>query len=310
MHRTVALLLLPPAGLAGCELVTDFSPRAEAGAEDGGGGGDDGGGSETGEGADGTTRCTDVAEPCPPGMTYVACGPFLMGAGGPEAPADEKPDHIVKVSAFCVDTTEVTNAAYAECVRDGACAPPHSPASETRGSYYSDPSFADYPVVHVDWGRARTFCGWVGKRLPTESEWEKAARGGCEFAAPASCGAEDERAYPWGAAVPDCATANSSGCVGDTDRAGARPGGASPHGVQDMAGNVAEWVGDWYAADAYESCATGCTDPAGPASGTTRVVRGGSWRDPVADVRVSWRGAYARDFADSAIGFRCVAPVP
>jgi serine/threonine-protein kinase len=288
---------------AGCELVTDFSPLARADATD------DGGTTDTDPG-DAEMRCSELAAPCPPGMVYVPCGNFLMGSPAGAGAADERPEHIVKVSALCIDQREVTNGRYAECVRAGVCAPPYSPASATRGAYYSDPAYATYPVLHVDWGMAAAFCAWVGKRLPTEAEWEKAARGGCELAAPPTCGAEDERRFPWGEGEPACDTANFAGCGGDTTAVDGHAAGAGPYGLEDMAGNTAEWTADWYGEATYAACATGCTDPRGSVGGTTRSVRGGSWSDPADGLRVSARSGQPPLFAGDAVGLRCAATVP
>ena len=288
----------------GCELVTDFSPESPDAERR-----DDGGTDVLPDGG-GDMSCTEVLAPCPPGMVHIPCGNFLMGAPDGGGAVDEHPEHIVKVSSFCIDQREVSNAQYAECVRAGACAPPYSPSSATRATYYSDPSFANYPVLYVDWDFARTYCAWVGKRLPSEAEWEKAARGGCETTAPTACDAADERWYPWGNEGPACPTADFAGCTGDTDPVDAHVVGASPYAVEDAAGNVAEWTADWYAAGAYGACATGCTDPPGPATGTVRTVRGGSWNDPAEDLRVSHRTSQPPAFASEQLGFRCAATIP
>ena len=113
--------------------------------------------------------------------------------------------------------------------------PPTSKDSLTRLDYFASPEFVDYPVIYMDWFKAHDFCAWEGKRLPTEAEWMKAARG-----------PDDTRKYPWGDDAPTCELANG-GCGGDTSAVGSYPEGASPYGVMDMAGNVGEWVNDWYA---------------------------------------------------------------
>jgi formylglycine-generating enzyme required for sulfatase activity len=161
--------------------------------------------------------------------------------------------------------------------------------------------------VCLDWFQATAYCAWAGKRLPTEAEWEKAARGGCEVALPASCGPEDERSYPWGEAAWNCGLANGDGCVDETDRVGARPAGDSPYGLHDMSGNAWEWVADWYDGTWYSRCASGCTDPGGPSAGTERIMRGGGWVSIAEDLRVTFRDPLtpATWFEDS--GTRCVA---
>jgi formylglycine-generating enzyme required for sulfatase activity len=214
---------------------------------------------------------------------------------------------VVTLSDYCIDETETTNASYAACVAAGGCTPPWSNASNTRASYYSEPGFADYPVIFVAWTQAQTYCGWARKRLPTEAEWEKAARGGCELLGDAGCDPCDERNAPWGnASDATCPRANYSGCVGDTDGVGLRPGGDSLYGVHDMAGNVAEWTADWYDPGYYATCAGGCTDPAGPASGTQRVARGGAWNNTNYGLRLTGRSGFAATVRDNNLGFRCV----
>jgi formylglycine-generating enzyme required for sulfatase activity len=162
----------------------------------------------------------------------------------------------------------------------------------------------------VDWNQSSAYCAWAGKRLPTEAEWEKAARGGCELAGAAGTCDDpaDERTYPWGDAVPTCSLANYSGCVGDTDRVGARsPAGDSPYGAQDMAGNVWEWVADWYDAAYYSTCAPACSNPVGPSSSPSgsRVLRGGGWTHATNYVRASNRYRDTPTDGNDIIGVRC-----
>jgi formylglycine-generating enzyme required for sulfatase activity/serine/threonine protein kinase len=226
-------------------------------------------------------------------QVYVPAGIFWMGSEGKAAQADEKPRRVVYLDAFWIDQHEVTNEMYARCVRAGACQPPEKQSSSTRLFYYGKEQFQDYPVVYVSWVDASAYCKWAGRRLPTEAEWEKAARG------------VDGRLFPWGEAAPDSSRLNFNQRVGDTTLVGSYPAGASPYDVMDMAGNVAEWVADWYAEDYYSIAAA--INPLGPAVGEFRGVRGGSWFSSEEAVRSSFRLWYLPDKGYDSSGFRCAA---
>lgn len=223
----------------------------------------------------------------------VPAGSFSMGSW--TGAADEQPVHRVSGAGFVMDRYEVTNARYALCVSDGVCSAPSLTSSFKRARYYDAPEYADYPVIHVAWGQANTFCTWAGGRLPTEAEWERAARG-----------TTDTRTYPWGDSAPDCDKANFAGCVGDTDRVGRRPAGQSPYGVFDMAGNVWEWTADWYEAGYYARSPE--SDPTGPDAGYLKVMRGGCWMSGTSSLRTTCRKAELPSSWAPNVGFRCVYP--
>jgi formylglycine-generating enzyme required for sulfatase activity len=238
-------------------------------------------------------------------QVYIPAGTFRMGGMDVRRAPNETPEHDVTLDVFWMDQLEVTNAMYALCVNDGGCTPPQSFKSQRRSSYFDNPEFKDYPVIYVTWGQAKTYCEWAGRRLPTEAEWERAGRG------------DDFRTFPWGEAKADGLLVNFNMLVGDTSRVGTYPAGASPYGVLDMAGNVAEWVNDFYSASYVNA---GTLNPTGPAASASlnRVVRGGSLGDAEINIRVSKRSAVRGPFPGTAsdsntslgdfsprIGFRC-----
>jgi eukaryotic-like serine/threonine-protein kinase len=229
------------------------------------------------------------------GMTlvYVPSGKFLMGSPDADLKTgqEEKPQHPVYLSVYWIDQTEVTNAMYSRCVRAGVCRPPGQTRSSTRPDYFAEPGFYDYPVIYVSWQDADTYCRWAGRRLPSEAEWEKAARG------------VDGGTYPWGEAPPEAGLANFNSQVGDTRAVGSYPAGASPYGALDMSGNVAEWVADWYDADYYP--VSPASNPTGPTTGEFRVLRGGSWYSQLRAMRAAFRLSNYPDLQSETVGFRC-----
>jgi formylglycine-generating enzyme required for sulfatase activity len=239
-------------------------------------------------------------------MVLVPAGEFLMGSVDSDeyAASDEKPQHKVYLDSFYMDLTEVTNAMYRECVEVGACSSPYNKGSATRILYFNNPEYDHYPVIYVDWAQARDYCQWRGARLPTEAEWEKAARGA------------DGRIFPPGN-IFDGSQMNfcDRNCTlewadkiiddgyADTSPVGSYPGGASPYGLLDMAGNVWEWVNDRYLATYYFDAPF--ENPMGPPSGQARIIRGGSWLSVLVDLRVTTRGQLAPSRRVNDIGFRC-----
>jgi len=210
---------------------------------------------------------------------FVPTGTVKMGGLDVLLENDELPAHDVTLNAFWMDQVEVTNGMYGLCVQAGVCRLPVKLNSDNRGDYFGNPEFKDYPVIQIEWHDANAYCQWAGRRLPTEAEWERAARG------------DDMRTYPWGGEPPNEQNSNANNTVGDVTHVGSYAAGASPFGVLDMAGNVWEWVADYYNAKYYaESPAVKPTGPENGGLNHLRVIRGGSFQDNLFNLRVSNRG--------------------
>jgi len=240
-------------------------------------------------------------------LCTTACGQFAVAVCQASAFADERPEHRVAVHAFWIDRNEVTNAQYARCVEAGACTRPQHDGSFLRESYFGDPAYADYPVVWVTWKQAVEYATWAGARIATEAEWEYAARG------------PESRVFPWGDefdgtrlnyCASECAAGPKDATVldgyPDTAPVGSFPSGDSWCGAHDLAGNVREWVGDWYGL--YTAASQ--SNPPGPESGDAHIAKGGSWLDRPDDVRCANRGANALEYSEHKVGFRCVMDCP
>jgi formylglycine-generating enzyme required for sulfatase activity len=208
------------------------------------------------------------------------------------------PQHSVLLSSFYMDVTEITNGQYKACVNTGSCNPPASGSGTySRSNYYDQAQYANYPVVNVTWFDARDYCAWVGERLPTEAEWEKAARG------------DDGRIFPWGNSFNSSRANTQDRGTSAIQPVGQYSNGASPYGILDMSGNVWEYVFDWFDPDYYTD--SPAQDPAGPNSSPTnqRVLRSGSYANYQHYARIANRGAVEPGTSTQFRGFRCVISV-
>jgi len=230
-------------------------------------------------------------------MVYVPEGEFLMGM---EDPLELSRDHAfdlqqpesIHIDAYWIDRTEVTNGMYQQCMATGNCEPPIQIVFTTRTEYIEDPTFDNYPALGVTWENANRYCQWAGRMLANEAQWEKAARGW------------DGRQYPWGNAEPNCNLANYTGCYPDTLPVGSLPAGKSPYGALDMAGNVWEWVADWYPPEAYPTPFP--LEGQNPTLKALHVIRGGSWANDtlVLESAIRFIG-WPIDEISVGFGFRC-----
>jgi formylglycine-generating enzyme required for sulfatase activity len=224
-------------------------------------------------------------------FVYVPSSEFIMGVDRPEG-GDDTPAHHVDLAGFWIHQAEVTNGQYAQCVDVEKCSPPHK---ETNTSFwYTQADRANDPIVGVDWEQAQAYCDWIKARLPTEAEWEKAARG------------TEAKPFPWGDAEPTCDLLNFKDCLKPAapTRVRSYPNGASPFQLMDTAGNVFEWVNDWYAADYYPI--SPLLNPTGPAEGIERIIRGSSYLTKIDSLQVTLRSFLKPEKHRADLGFRCV----
>lgn len=228
----------------------------------------------------------DIVDDFGVNMVFIPPGQFSMGSNNGEP--DEAPAHAVSLPSFYIDKYEVTNGFYRACVDAGKCTLPHSLSSSTRADYYENPEFDDFPVIFVKWDQAKAYCAWRGALLPSEAQWEKAARGTTGYI------------YPWGDEI-DGSYANYDGAFRrDTTRVGTYELGKSMYGVYDMVGNVWEWVSSLYMPYPYR-----VDERENPGTSGERVVRGGSWYDHTAGLRSTDRYGDPTDDANDGLGFRC-----
>jgi formylglycine-generating enzyme required for sulfatase activity len=221
-------------------------------------------------------------------LVHVPGGDFIMGDGG-----DDDPIHTVGLSSFWIYRTKVTNRMYSICMATGDCAPPQD---QEAVKALADPAKRDFPVVNVDWEQAETYCKFVEGHLPTEAQWEKTARG------------PDGNVYPWGDAAPTCDLSNFKDCVGEKSNVFDYPAGKSYYDALDLAGNIYEWVADWYTPQYYGESPG--VDPLGPERGTVRSVRSSGF-DSEENTLSSARRFYLKpDENRLDLGFRCVVENP
>ena len=227
-------------------------------------------------------------------MTLVPAGEFDMGSHEQEGDDDERPRHRVSLDAFYVDKYQVTNERYAKFLKKTGRSQPRD------WSKVKLPADGDLPVVGVNWQDAAAYCRWAGKRLLTEAEWEKAARG------------TDGRKYPWGDDEPTSRRANYGKSENDNEAhllpVGSLEDGKSPYDAYDMAGNVFEWVADWYDEHYYQQ--SPARAPKGPPQGTAKVARGGAWDRHVFNVRSANRSAFSPVNRFKDVGMRCGKDAP
>lgn len=225
-------------------------------------------------------------------MIIIPAGEFLMGSKQGEGRADERPQRKVSLDTYAIDIYEVTNKRYLNFIHTTGRKEPTNPYGDKLLS--EEPGVGNLPVVQVTWYDAVDYCNWTGKHLPTEAEWEKAARGDRGFL------------FPWGAQPPRAKPVNFERNWEGTKTlwpVGSKAETSSPYGVHDMAGNVREWTQDWYDSGYYANAPI--RNPQGPQTGILKVIKGGSWHSFKADVRPAARGKGGFALKTDGIGFRC-----
>lgn len=237
-----------------------------------------------------------MIEKDPVEMVIIPAGPFIRGSAPGEGRIDEQPRRKIYLNAFAIDKYEVSNTHYMKFLDETLHKAPLNVFAER--PFNQEEGIAELPVVQVTWHDAVDYCFWAGKRLPTEAEWEKAARG------------TEGRIYPWGDEPPNAQRANFEK---DWDgkktfvEVTALPEGQSPSGLFNVSGNVREWVQDWYDAEYYSNSPD--KNPKGPESGILKVLRGGSWRSFDTDLRATSRGKGGFALKTHGIGFRCARDI-
>jgi len=239
-----------------------------------------------------TSLSTQIVDASGIPMVLIPSGSFQMGSM--LGSLEEQPVHLVELENYYLDLYEVTNQQYTQCVQSGPCDPPTDISSAKRSEYYGNPEFSEYPVIYVSWSMTQEYCEWRGARLPNEAEWEYAAKG------------DKDLVFPWGDQI-DCLNANywgnTSDCHLDTNKVGSYLQGISPLGLYDMAGNVWEWVNDWFDPNYYAD--SPLVNPTGPETGGFRVIRGGAWNSAATHLRTTTRGRNLPDGSYNYVGFRC-----
>jgi serine/threonine-protein kinase len=237
-------------------------------------------------------------------LVCVPAGEFQMGSTDADKSAspNEKPQHTVYLDAYWIDQTEVTSAMCAAFLNQKGNQTEagsswyyytYGKMVQVNGIWKTTPGFDQHPETGMNWFGAKAYCAWAGRQLPSEAQWEKAARG------------TDNRLYPWGNQLPNNTLANYQEARGNTTAVKSYESGKNSYGLYDMAGNVSEWVEDWYGETYYQSQST-WRNPTGPVDGGVRIMRGGGYNSAAVELRSAFRGWSDPSWRDGTIGFRCV----